>query len=262
MFIYSKHNDYFIDTKRHSIQPLTTLPALTTHNNNNIKPNEICIFMVVTPEILDYAKHSIEINQNYAKQHGYQFYVFNQNLTPDLPINFCKLQCTLDLMKNKNYKYIIHIDADAVFIRSDYPLSNIISHYMKHLTSFIAGEDCYNYKICSKPGRMNSGVYIVKNNNLGKKIIQTWLNSVRYGKCQQYKNKFPNCQLVFHHCVYQSYLRMFIKIVPYNLLNGKDGLFIQHMMQHDNYERSDQFKSIINKNDDHWKTGNKRISVY
>lgn len=232
--------------------------ALTNLPQSKIKPmmNQICIFMIATPEIMNYASYTIENNKEYAHDKGYDFFVFGQ-LTPDLPINFSKLQATLDLM-DKGYQYIMHIDADAIIDQKNYYLEHIIEKYITWPTSFIASEDCYNYKICSKPGHINSGVYIVKNDFFGKKIIQTWLNSARNGKCKKYVHKFPNCQLVFSHCLLNSMYRPFIKIVEYNVLNGIDGLFIKHLMQHSSRDRIDTFKKY-NKN---WKKGTERLKVY
>ncbi len=221
----------------HKIPALNELPMSSKSNLN------ICIFMIVTPEILDYARYTIERNREYANLNGYDFKVFGK-LRNDLPIQFSKLQATLDLTRS-DYDYIIHIDADAIVRHKalNYRFENIIYEYMPPHVSFIAGEDCYSHDVCSKPGHINSGVYIVRNDFIGKAIIKKWLSSVLPGgKCEEYKNIFPNCQLVFSNCVLKSVYRPFIKIVPYNIMNGKDGLFIQHMMQHTLRERIDSFK--------------------
>lgn len=225
-------------TPLEKLPPLKAIPV----------PLNIVVFMVVTPEIQEYARHSIEINKQYCQLHGYKFHVFDKNLTPDLPINFSKLQATLDLAEDGETvaEYIVHIDADAIFKEQMYPLEAIIHKYFTGLTAFIAGEDCYDRTICSKPGRMNSGVYIVKNNIIGRNIIEKWLQSARKGgKCHKYVDTFPNCQLVFTHCVQFSELMAFIRIVPYNVLNGRDGLFIQHLMQETNRNRTDFFKTQL-----------------
>ena len=75
-------------------EPLEELPLA---NTKNIK--KVCMFMIATPEISDYSKYSEEINRKYCEKFNIDFKLFDQNLTPDLPINFSKLQATLDLMK-------------------------------------------------------------------------------------------------------------------------------------------------------------------
>lgn len=237
--------------------PLDSLPI----NKNSINPKRVCIFMVVTPEISDYSRYSIDINRKYCEKYNYTFRLIEKNLTPDLKINFSKLQATLDLMDEKNKKnrnrfdYIIHIDADAIIHNQNYEITNLISKYMIFPVSFLASEDCYKSNMCSQPGKMNSGVYIVRNNLLGKGVINTWLNSARTD-CSKYKDKFPNCQLVFWNCVMP---KMFfsIKILPYNALNGKDGLWVYHMMQGTSRERIDEMREIHN-----YEFSNERQKVY
>ena len=238
---------WYQDTMNPYYTPLKELPIV----KNNIDPKKVCIFMVATSDISDYAKYSGEINDKYAKRHGYEFRVFDKNLTPDLPINFSKIQATLNLMNEKEngktkFDYIIHIDADAIFHNQDYPITNIIAKYLTPPISFIASEDCYDKNICSKPNKMNSGVFIVKNNIFGKSVMNLWLDSSR-GKCKKYTKMFPNCQLVFENCVRKP-LFFTIKIIPYNALNGKDGLLISHMMQGTSRERIDQMKSVYKDN--------------
>lgn len=235
------------------ITPIKSLP--NPSNGKGINPNSVMIFMVATDEINDYSVHSIEMNKAYAKKHSYRFEIIRENLVPDMPINFTKIEAARRFAKDPSIKYIVHIDADAVVIKDNYPITAIINTYMGWGTHIIMGEDCYNKKICSKPGRINSGVFIVKNTDPGRAILNTWLESARTGPCKKYVNVFPNCQLVFFNCVMMSSLRRYIKIVPYNLINGIDGLFIKHMMQHNTDERVEEFINIQRKN-------GKRVSLY
>ena len=250
-----------------AMTPITRLPG-GEPLGGFAAPLRVCIFMIVTPEIMEYAQHSIDINRDYCERWGYDFKVITQNTTPDLPINFAKIQSALSLLSpsaaSPHYDYIVHIDADAIIIKKDYPITNIIHKYfVNKFTSFIASEDCYSKDVCSQPGRINSGVFIVKNNYFGRLILKKWLSSARKGgACHKYKDVFPNCQLVFYHCILKSFLRFFIKIVPYNLLNGKDGLFIQHLMQHTDDKRSNTFKEFRSKNDEKFMNGESRIRVF
>jgi len=263
------------------IPPAKSLPLYSTKQlEQNLRPEDILVFMVATPEIRQYASLSIELNETYCKRYGFEFEVVQTNLNPELPINFTKIVKTLQCMKLKSksksklkskykYKYIMHIDADAVIYNQDYDLRNIIYHYLYNGSSihFIAGEDCYDKKICSKPNRMNSGVYIVKNSFIGQQIMNTWLTSVLPGgACVHLKNKFPNCQLVFQQCVRPRYF-LAIQIVPYNILNGVDGLFIQHYMQNLDTNRTKKMREWRNlihgdKLTSEYALGRKRLSVY
>jgi hypothetical protein len=235
---------------------ITVLPL--TQHPEIINPKSILIFMVATPEIHEYAQYSIENNRLYAKQFNFEFRVVDTNLVPDLPIEFTKLEAILRFMKlMPKVKYIMHIDADASIKNQSYDLRNIIIPYLQMIPHrhFLVGEDCFKRTVCSKPNHMNSGSFIVKNTIIGQSIIRDWLHSART-TCKQFVNKFPNCQNVFEHCTRRRFWP-FIKIVPYNLINGVDGLFIEHLMQQKTQDRMDRFKLHQMQN-----YQNRRIKVY
>jgi len=245
--------------------PVNKLPEASEKEIHSIKPASIYVYIVATPEIYHYAELSIQLNKKYCEQYNFQFTTVNENLVPNLPINFTKIKKALNLMSNKKIKYIMHIDADAVIHNQDYDLRNILVKYFKKnpLTHFIAAEDCYDKTICSKPNKMNSGVYIVRNTTIGKQIMQTWLNSVQKGgNCEKYKSIFPNCQLVFEHCVRPKFF-LNIQLVPYNILNGVDGLFINHFMQNLDSHRMSKMRQLRDNFASNTSKENfKRIPVY
>lgn len=205
--------------------------------------SRVCVFMVATPEIDNYSRYTIKQNRKWAESQGYDFVVYTRKseAMKDLPVNFSKIQYSLDLLNTDNYDYVMYIDADAIVHRVDYDVRHIIKSYMTGTRSILFGEDCYSAKVCSKPGRINSGVFIVKNNNLGKRVLNLWKDSTR-GRCSNLVNVFPNCQLIFTNCVYP---RMFfsVGIIPFNIINGfHDTLFIKHAMALDDIQRIDEIK--------------------
>jgi hypothetical protein len=242
-----------------------TAQSLPVFPELSLKDIKLCVFIVATPEIDNYSRYTIEINQKWAKKFGYDFLVFDNNQTPDLPINFSKIKITQDLLNIGKYTHVMHIDADAIITKFDYDARNII---FKYDNDFIVGEDCYTSKICPKPGRLNSGVFFAKNSKIGKDIIKFWLESAR-GKCAEYTKMSPNCQLVFTHCVYPKYAK-YISIIPFNIMNGyRDTLFIRHIMAKQSIERIDEIKQLYQKIKDEYSTefddiseGYKRINVW
>lgn len=219
---------------------------------------KIAVFMVATPEIKNYSRYSVDVNKEWCKKHGYDFYLYESSISSDLPINFSKIQYSIDLMKDKRYDYVVHIDADAIIIKTDYDIRNLIRKYMTGLSSIMFGEDCFGPKDCSKPGKINSGVFIVKNNILGKKILKSWLDSSR-GDCSKYVNKFPSCQLVFSNCVFPKWFWA-IRIIPFNLMNGyKGSLLVKHAMAIHDIKRVDVLKRVYQETN---KERNERIPVF
>ena len=210
--------------------------------------SKIAVFMVATPEIDNYSQYTIDQNRKWAKSHGYDFFVYTEKLLKDLPINFSKIQYSLDLLSKGSYDYVMYIDADAIVHRMDYDIRHLIGRYMVGAKSVMFGEDCYSGRDCSKPGRVNSGVFIVRNNDLGRRVMEKWRDASR-GVCSKYVNVFPNCQLVFSNCVY-PYLFFAISIIPFNLINGfGDTLLIKHAMAMDDIRRVDEIKKEYRNND-------------
>lgn len=245
--------------KKKMISRFKDLKSLPYSNRaHGIRPTDVLIFMVATPEIHEYAQYSIENNRAYARRYGFLFELVEKSLEPSLPIEFTKLRAILQFMKQyPSVKYIMHIDADASVKNQSYDLRHILAKYLEFIPNrhFLVGEDCFKRNVCSQPNRMNSGSFIVKNTSIGHDIIQQWLSSTQT-TCKQYVRKFPNCQNVFEHCVRPSFWP-FIKIVPYNLINGIDGLFIEHLMQQMSQDRMDRFKDHQMKN-----FQDRRIKVY
>lgn len=212
----------------------------TTTNPGNSK---VAVFMVATPEITNYSQYTIEVNKNWCKEHNYDFYVFTETSLPDLPINFSKIEYAKKLIESNKYQYIMYIDSDAMIIRKDYDVRHLIKKYMSGLESIMFGEDCFGPNDCSKPGKINSGVFIVKSNSIGKNILESWLNASR-GKCSKYVNMFPSCQLIFSNCVFPKWFWA-IRIVPFNLMNGyKGSLLVKHMMAMDEIKRTSIIKDL------------------
>jgi len=163
-----------------------------------------------------------------------------------LPINFTKIQAGLDLF-SKNYEYVMHIDADAPIVNLDYPIEFVIQHYINSSSTVaLFSEDCFNKQDCSQPGRQNSGIFIVKNSTRGIDFLKTWLNAALKGPCKKYVNTFPNCQLVLWNCVMPKF-KTIVKTLPYNVLNGRDGLLVNHLMQSSGIQRNKIAKELHSK---------------
>lgn len=223
---------------------------------------KIAVFMVATPEIMNYAEYALKQNSEWCKKHSYDFFFYEKKAKGmnDLPINFSKMQYAIDLLDTDKYDYVMYIDADAIVVNTEYDVRNLIDTFMSPTKipkkSIMFGEDCYGPKECSKPGRINSGVFIVKPS--GREILKYWIDSSR-GKCNKYVNVFPNCQLIFTNCVFPRF-RSKIAIIPFNLMNGfKDALLIKHAMAQSDMKRIDNLKQVYIKNIENT---DDRIQVY
>lgn len=222
------------------LKPLSELPIEPFKESM-----KIAVYVVATPGIYEYTKYTIPTIQEWCKIHGYDFYLIDKYLIKELPINFTKIQAGLDLF-SKNYEFVMHIDADAPIVNLDYPVEYIIQRYMKSPTVALFSEDCFNKHDCSQPGKQNSGIFIVKNSKNGISFLKYWLDSALTGPCKKYVNTFPNCQLVLWNCVMPKYKNV-VKTLPYNVLNGRDGLLVNHLMQSSGTQRNKIAKELHSK---------------
>lgn len=245
------YNNFNYNFSKNSIYG-TSLELPTYKNPGKAK---IAVFMVATPEISNYSSYTLDQNRRWAESHGYDFFHYPKKILNDLPINFSKIQYSLDLLKTEKYDYVMYIDADAIVHKMDYDVRNIIKKYLRGPNSIMFGEDCFSDKDCSKPGRINSGVFIVKNNIFGRKILECWKDSSR-GPCNHLVNVFPNCQLIFTDCVFPKWFWA-VSIIPFNMMNGaRDTLFIKHTMAMDDVQRISELKNVYKP------SGNDRIRVF
>ena len=217
-----------------------TANKLPKVKQERLKGIKLAVIVIATPEISDYANYTIEVNKAWAEKMGYGFFVFVDNETPDLPINFSKIKAATDVLEKEAYTHVMHIDADAIVTNMSYDARNIVAMYPA--SDFIVGEDCYSDEACSKPGKLNSGVWIASRN--ATDILGAWLHAARTECGEALVNVFPNCQLVFSKCVADKFKDR-IAIIPFNIMNGYgDTLFIKHVMAKDRMERVDEIKQL------------------
>lgn len=221
------------------LKPVSELPTFSER-----KHIKIAVYVVATPGIYEYTKYTIPLIQEWCKRHGYDFFLFDSNLIPELPINFTKIEAALKLFEKSNYDYVMHVDADAPIVNLDYPIEFVIQKWMNGSTVALFSEDCFNKNDCSQPGRQNSGVFIVSKK--GKSFLETWKSAALRGPCHKYINHFPNCQLVLWNCVMPRF-RNQVKTLPYNVLNGRDGLLVNHLMQSSGIQRNRIAKDLHSK---------------
>jgi hypothetical protein len=226
-------------SKLKPLKPLIELPV------SQIKQDmKIAVYVVATPGIYEYTKYTIPLIKEWTNRHGYSFFLIDKNLIPGLPINFTKIQVGLNLLNSDGeFDYIMHIDADAPIINLDYPIEYMIQKYMKMPTVALFSEDCFNKSDCSQPGKQNSGVFIVKNSFIGKSFLDSWKSEALTGPCKRYANVFPSCQLVLWNCVMPEFSK-FVKTLPYNALNGRDGLLVNHLMKSSGIQRNRTSKDL------------------
>lgn len=116
----------------------------------------------------DYHK-LIKVNEEYCLNHNLD-YMFISSYDYDMPVYWMKVKIITDILNNNSkYKGIIWLDSDAVFTNMDKSIRNILDNNK----SFYIATDPPEYD----DSVLNAGTWIVKNNDIGIKIMNDWLNN-------------------------------------------------------------------------------------
>lgn len=231
---------------------------LNIKNTPNLIDNTIKNIAIVTLETrkLDYLDTHNDNIQNYCNLHNYKYLFYdNYNNTLELPIYWKKIQLVLELLNSNVYNYVMWLDSDTMICDPDIKIENIINLDKK---SIYIGKD-----LISKfdNNTYNAGVFIIKNDLIGKKFlidcINTYLNryecldksSLRYklgewaGRCYE--------QGIMNELLKSEYINEFYFVEEYLFMNNSSPIttcFILHLFsgQWHDCGRYDIFKNIDN----------------
>jgi mannan polymerase II complex MNN10 subunit len=147
----------------------------------------ICICMSHTRNIYSYSKLAVQINSLYAKKHGYDFKVFEKEMTDRAP-QWVKVSVVRDLLEGDMYDYVFWIDADAFFNKQDKTLESIIE--LDPEKDFIICDDSPN---SGNSNTVNTGTFLIKNTDWSKRFLSEW-----YNYTGEYLYKFAHEQQVLY----------------------------------------------------------------
>lgn len=169
---------------------------------------EITIIQLVTPNIDEYARYSVASVRKYAGVHGYRFLLQRSRTIHDLHINWTKIDFLKTALSDHSRKadnsYVVLLDADTVIINPERSIEYFIDRYGRPETDiFMAADTPFQLSSRKKP---NAGFIIVRNNEVGRKIMDRWLHAA-YNDGKKYNDTHPRNQLVYWNCVEPEYLR-------------------------------------------------------
>jgi len=146
--------------------------------------HKIALTTMYTDNIKSYGDISTKNKQWYANKYNIDLIVTNNRLSNRHPA-WDKIKCIENAMTNNNYDYIIWMDADAIFLTDKYDFNTLINIYSDK--NFIVCYDPYcptrkldrtvDYNRLENLHIINSGVFIIKNNNEMKKLIKNIWNT-------------------------------------------------------------------------------------
>ena len=116
----------------------------------------------------------LKINKKLILEDTTADYLFINEPSNDLPPYWKKVKLVKDLLKTKKYKYVMWLDTDATIINLHEKLYIFIENLIENKDMLIS-----NDMPPWTSDNFNAGVWIVKNTNNGKKIMEEWLKNYR-----------------------------------------------------------------------------------
>ncbi len=166
---------------------------------------QITIIQLVTPNIDEYAKYSVASTKKYALMHGYHYHIQRSQTVTDMHINWTKIDFLKDELsfgEKGEESFVVLLDADTVIINPERSIEYFIEKYQKPETNILMANDT-KFQITGKK-KPNAGFVIVRNNEIGKEIIDKWIHASR-NEGAKYNDIHPRNQLVYWHCVEPIY---------------------------------------------------------
>ena len=199
----------------------------------------ICIIMLNSPNIANYAHMATIINKLYADKYNYDFIVERCPLKEDLNKDYMWdgkneyifVWSKPSLIKKHliNYDYIFFIDSDAIFVNHEKTIDSFIDEHFTNEICLIFGSDCLTKNYCFNKDKLNTGAIIIKNTDKTFKILDNWIKAPNTELCHEWKYKHPREQECLN-LIKKKYNYNEIKIIDYYKLNGIDGIWIKHYM--------------------------------
>lgn len=119
---------------------------------------KLLIIQYYTPN-LEYGKYSEELNRRYCDKFGIDYFCLTDKSYIDSkvdnrPYMWYKILFLIEKLKEKEYEYVMFLDADAIFVKEDYNIVDLLEHHKEY--DLIINRDF-------GPDVVNTGSMIFKN---------------------------------------------------------------------------------------------------
>jgi hypothetical protein len=138
-----------------------------------------CIVQYDDREITDDLKGLMNRNKHYCNKYGYT-YIFKSSGYDDLPPYWRKVKIVKDLIDSDLYKGVLWMDTDATVFN----MSITLDSFNDSMKSFYSSTNSRGNQI------FNAGVWIVYNNERGRKILDTWIKKYNSSKWKRNGTKW------------------------------------------------------------------------
>lgn len=188
-FMGSRQTEDHISTFKNKVKEINNRLGLSNCkdaiNYIKLKPLNICIISSYTDNIADVANITVSNKQKYCNKHGYECFINTGRLSLRHP-GWDKIKLIYEKMSTEFYDYFVWIDNDAYITNENIRFDFICSNYSDK-NFIICSEDSaagidrldknINFNELSNLRLINTGVFIIKNNNWGKNFLNDIWNT-------------------------------------------------------------------------------------
>ncbi len=147
------------------------------------KTHKIAIVTMYTENIKSYGEPTTLNKDEYAKKYNIDLIVTKERQSKRHPA-WDKIKCVENAM-NSDYDYIIWMDADSIFVNDSIDFNTLINIYsdknfvvcLDPITNKNRLDDSFDYTDLANLRIINTGIFIIKNNNEMKEILSSVWNT-------------------------------------------------------------------------------------
>lgn len=214
----------------------------------------VCVLMLNSPNIPPYAHAATIVNYLYAAKHGYAMLVPRCPVASDLEnpkrrqwmwgdgqdeyMLVWSKPATIEKYL-RHFDYLMFVDSDAVVVNDAFKVEDFVERHFKKNTVMVWAEDCLHKTYCWQPGTGNTGVMVFKNTPGAFTLLRQWRSAAM---CDPKKDpkKWKHQHTREQACLNEMLTKVnpktgrplypHVRMVPYHVMNGSDGTWIQHYM--------------------------------
>lgn len=170
---FLKNNDFVMMNDKNYFEKFSSKYILTKLINNNLrrtpleKKNKILIISYDNRKNEKYIKLHNHNLKEYVKKYDYK-YIFYDKCNEN---NYwCKIYMVLNALETNEYDYVMWMDSDTIIKDFDIDIGELLNLYSSDI--FVGSDNNPKYDI------INSGVFIIKNTEIGKNFLRDCVNFI------------------------------------------------------------------------------------
>lgn len=251
--LYSSNNKYIkiINKEDNKYEKLLKEYKIVSRllNNNKVVNNNKLINSNLNILFVTYDDRSkeeyVQIHNNnildYCKKYGYN-YKFYDKKKINLNNYWYKIYLVLKELENNNYDYVIWLDSDTIILDFTIDIKDIINSYNSDI--FVVDDNISVHE------NINAGIFIIKNNDVGKQFLKDCLNSLK-PMCVRKDNSLNGkwartCyeQGIMNKIIIEKYDK-YTTVLPKNIVLCSYHICIEDVFIHHLYGRKAQDRKVI-----------------